>query len=205
MKSTLAIFALSAVLMSGLILLPGINMKSFAISNDQGQLSLANMNFRIGGSFQQVSSEEAAASVAPVKNVTFVAIEKNITLPSGQNVAALTWNGTIPGPTVRVTQGDLLNVKIINHPNNTLIHSLDHHASTISAVPNFGPINVSDSKQYSFIATQPGFFKYHCEGNAVLGMDQHVFQGMVGGVIVDPVDGYTGYEGVSVENGTVMH
>ena len=33
-------------------------------------------------------------------------------------------------------------------------------------------------------------------------MDQHVFQGMVGGVIVDPVDGYTGYEGVGVENGT---
>ncbi len=81
---------------------------------------------------------------------------------------------------------------------------MDHHASTISAVPNFGPINVSDSKQYTFVATQPGFFKYHCEGNGVLAMDQHVFQGMVGGVIVDPVDGYTGYEGVGVENGT-MH
>ena len=34
--------------------------------------------------------------------------------------------------------GDILNVNIINHPNNTLIHSLDHHASTISAVPAFG-------------------------------------------------------------------
>ena len=154
MKSKLAIFALSAVLMSGLILLPGINMKSFAISNDeQGQLTLANMNLVMGGSFQQISTEEASASEAPVKNVTFVAIEKNLTLPSGQSVAALTWNGTIPGPTVRVTQGDVLNVNIINHPNNTLIHSLDHHASTISAVPNFGPINVSDSKQYSFVAT----------------------------------------------------
>ncbi len=80
MKSTLAIFALSAVLMSGLILLPGINMKSFAISNEQGQLTLANMNLVMGGSFQQISTEEAAESEAPVKNVTFVAIEKNITL-----------------------------------------------------------------------------------------------------------------------------
>ena len=51
MKSKLAIFALSAVLMSGLILLPGINMKSFAISNEQGQLTLANMNLVMGGSF----------------------------------------------------------------------------------------------------------------------------------------------------------
>ena len=204
MKSKLAIFALSAVLMSGLILLPGINMKSsFAISNpnDQGQLTLANMNLRMGG-LQQISTEEAAESEAPVKNVTFVAYETNLTLPSGQVVNAETWNGTIPGPTVRVNQGDILNVNIINYPTNKLIHSLDHHASTISAVPNFGPINVSDSKEYTFVASQPGVFKYHCEGNAVLGMDQHVFQGMVGIVIVDPADGYTGYEGVTIENGT---
>ncbi|HEX5905111.1 MAG TPA: multicopper oxidase domain-containing protein [Candidatus Nitrosocosmicus sp.] len=203
MKSTLAFFALSAVLMSGLIFLPGINMKSFAISNEQSHLTLDNINFQLpGGAFQQISTEEAEESDAPVRNVTFVALEKNLTLPSGQTVAAMTWNGTIPGPTIRVTQGDVLNINVINHPNNSLIHSLDHHASTISAVPNFGPINVSDSLQYSFVATQPGFFKYHCEGNAVLTMDEHVFQGMVGGVIVDPQVGYTGYEGVGVENGT---
>lgn len=203
MKSTLAIFALSAVLMSGLILLPGINMKSFAISNEQSQLTLANMNLVMGGGFQQISTEEAEESEAPERNVTFVALEKNITLNDGKNISAMTWNGTIPGPTLRVTVGDILHVNIINHPNNTQIHSLDHHASTISAVPNFGPINVSDSLQYSFVATAPGFFKYHCEGNGVLAMDEHVFQGMVGGVIVDPVDGYTGYEGVGIENGTM--
>jgi len=188
--------------MSGLILLPGINMKSLAVPYEQGKFAFSDLNFVMNGGVKQISTEEAEESDAPVRNVTFVAVEKNLTLPSGQSVAALTWNGTIPGPTVRVTQGDVLNVNIINHPNNTLIHSLDHHASTISAVPNFGPINVSDSKQYSFVATQPGFFKYHCEGNAVLTMDQHVFQGMVGGVIVDPQVGYTGYEGVGVENGT---
>ncbi len=203
MKSTLAVFALSAVLMSGLILLPGINMKSFAISGQQGQLTLADMNLVMGGSFKQISTEEAEESEAPQLNVTFVALEKNITLNDGTNISAMTWNGTIPGPTVRMTVGDILNVNIINHPNNTLIHSLDHHASTISAVPAFGAINVSDSKQYSFVASQPGFFKYHCEGNNVLTMDEHVFQGMVGGVIVDPVDGYTGYEGVGIENGTL--
>lgn len=202
MKSTLAVFAISAVLMSGLILLPGINMKSFAISNEQGQLTLDNIDFRLGGSFQQISTEDVEESEAPVKNVTFVAIEKNLTLPSGEHINAFTWNGTIPGPTVRVTQGDVLNVKIINHPNNTQPHSLDHHASTISAVPNFGAINISDTKEYSFVATQPGVFKYHCEGVNVLDMDRHVFQGMVGIVIVDPQVGYTGYEGVGVENGT---
>ena len=203
MKNTVAIFALSAVLMSGLILLPGINMKSFAISNEQSHLTLDNINLVMGGGFQQISTEEAEESEAPVRNVTFVALEKNITLSDGTNISAMTWNGTIPGPTIRVAVGDVLNVNIINAANNTQIHSLDHHASTISAVPNFGPINVSESLQYSFVASQPGFFKYHCEGNGVLAMDEHVFQGMVGGVIVDPVDGYTGYEGVGIENGTL--
>ena len=79
--------------------------------------------------------------------MVYVAIEKNLTLPDGTKFNALTWNGTIPGPTVRLTQGDIVNVTIINPTNNTLIHSLDHHASTISAVPNFGPINVGASKQ----------------------------------------------------------
>jgi nitrite reductase (NO-forming) len=186
--------------MSGLILLPGINMKSLAISD---------LNLKMDGSFKQISTESGGSdsNVAPVKNITFVAVEKNLTLPSGQHINALTWNGTIPAPLVRVTQGDLLTITIINPTNttvinNTLIHSMDHHASTLSAVPNFGPIQPGENKTYSFVATQPGFFYFHCEGNAVLTMDQHAFQGMVGGVIVDPADGYTGYETVGVENAT---
>jgi nitrite reductase (NO-forming) len=121
--------------MSGLILLPGINMKSFAISNEQSQLTLANMNLVMGGGFQQISTEEAEEaeeSEAPERNVTFVALEKNITLNDGKNISAMTWNGTIPGPTLRVTVGDILHVNIINHPNKTQIHSLDHNASTIT-------------------------------------------------------------------------
>ena len=58
---------------------------------------------------------------------------------------------TIPGPTVRLTQGDTVHVTILNPTNNTLIHSYDSHASTISAVPNFGPINPGASKNFTFI------------------------------------------------------
>lgn len=206
MKSTLAIVAISAVLLSGLVFMPGVKMNAFSLSStqSQGQLTLADLNFNLGPGFIPVTSSSPSSSSSDAKtvNVTFVAYETNVTLPSGQVVQAETWNGTIPGPTVRVTQGDVLNVHIINHPNNKLIHSLDHHAATISAVPNFGPINVSKSKDYSFVATMPGAFKYHCEGNAVLGMDQHVFQGMVGTVIVDPKEGYTGYTTTGVKNGT---
>ncbi len=180
MKNTLAFIAISAILLSGLVYLPGINMGAYS---------------------QEEDAEDTTGS--PV-TVTYVAVEKNITLPSGDNVQAMTWNGTIPGPTVRVNQGDNVTVQIQNPTNNSLIHSYDSHASTVSAIPNFGPIKPGENKTFSFLATQPGAFKIHCEGNAVLGMDEHVFQGMVGLMLVDPEEGYDGYETVSGVNGSVI-
>ncbi len=171
MKSTLALIAISAVLLSGLVFMPGVNMNAYS---------------------QQAQPTQQAQSVQPtgkVVNVVYQSVEKNLTLPDGQQVKALTWNGTIPGPTLRLTQGDMVNITITNPTNNTLIHSLDTHASTVSAVPNFGPINPGESKNFTFLATQPGVFKVHCEGNGVLGMDQHVFQGMVSTMLVDPQNG----------------
>jgi nitrite reductase (NO-forming) len=155
-----------------------------------------DLNFVVGPGLTDVAEQTAQTMVkqgANIKQVTFVAYDEEVTLPQGNKVQALTFNGTVPSPTIRVTQGDILNVTIINYPKNKLIHSIDHHASIISAVPNFGPVNVGAKKSFEFVATQPGFFKYHCEGNGVLGMDQHVFSGMSGGVIVDPAKGYTGY------------
>jgi nitrite reductase (NO-forming) len=141
----------------------------------------------------KVTQDISAKDPSRVHNITLIAKEENLTLPQGNNIAAYTWNGTVPSPTIRVTQGDLLNITIVNLPTNTQPHSLDMHASEISAVPNYGAILPGQERSYAFIATQPGFFKYHCEGNAVLAMDQHVFSGMAGGVIVDPANGYTGY------------
>ncbi len=182
MKSKLAIFAISAILLSGLVFLPGVNMNAYS------QAQIAKQNSK------------------PIINLLYVAVEKNLTLPDGTKFNAMTWNGTIPGPTVRLTQGDIVHVTIKNPSTQKLIHSYDTHASTISAVPNFGPINPGASKNFTFVASQPGVFKVHCEGNGVLTMDQHVFSGMVATMIVDPANGYTGYttkSGVTGDNVTV--
>jgi nitrite reductase (NO-forming) len=156
--------------------------------------------------YSQAPAPQAAAPVVQptsgkMVNLLYIAKERNFTLPDGTKFDALTWNGTIPGPVVRLTQGDTVHVTIQNPTNNTLIHSLDTHASTISAVPNFGAISPGASKNWTFIASQPGVFKLHCEGNNVLTMDQHVFSGMVTTMIVDPKNGYTGYQSVSGATG----
>ncbi|HEY6534199.1 MAG TPA: multicopper oxidase domain-containing protein [Candidatus Nitrosocosmicus sp.] len=177
MKSTLAIIAISAILLIGMVFIPGMNMKAYSQSQQDKQ------------------------TASPVRNLVYIAVEKNLTLPDGTTFHALTWNGTIPGPTVRLTQGDTVHVTIVNPTGNKLIHSFDTHASIISAVPNFGPINPGSTKNFTFIATQPGVFKVHCEGNGVLTMDQHVFSGMVMTMIVDPAHGYTGYTTVNSATG----
>jgi nitrite reductase (NO-forming) len=149
------------------------------------------------GGFQQVSMATAASMMkngTHEHKVSLVAYETNLTLPQGNLIHAMTFNGTVPAPIIRVTQGDIINVTLLNDPKNKNPHSLDNHAAIISAVPNFGPVNPGQERSYAFVATQPGFFKYHCEGVAVINMDQHVFSGMVGGVIVDPANGYTGYK-----------
>src|SRR5215469_14241195 len=194
------------ILVAGLMLLPavskGMAMSMTAIPELSTLLKPTStqgggLNFAMDSAgFTQVSMQTADNMVKkgdPIHKYSLVAYETDLKLPQNVTIHAMTFNGTVPGPTVRVTQGDLVNVTLINYPKNTTPHSLDNHAALISAVPNFGPIGPGWERSYHFIATQPGFFKYHCEGIGVISMDQHVFSGMAGGVIVDPLHGYTPY------------
>src|SRR5690554_783560 len=157
---------------------------------------IGGLNLVLPAAFGQVSTESAQQlkeSGAPVRKFTLIAYETEIALPTGENTSRLTFNGTDPAPTLRARQGELIEITMINHPDNIRLHSVDHHAATISAVPNFGAVDIGQNKTYTFVAKQPGFFKYHCGGEDVLGMDEHVFSGMVGGFIVDPANGYGSY------------
>lgn len=136
----------------------------------------------------QVAVEQAAGRT--VHQVTLTAESVKLPIPGGQMYDGMTFDGQVPGPTIRVTQGDVIEVTL-NVPSTEMTgHSLDMHASRISAVPNFGPVMPGKSNTYAFIAQTPGAFKYHCEGVGVIGMDQHVLSGMYGMVIVDPLNGY---------------
>ncbi|MDE1866853.1 MAG: multicopper oxidase domain-containing protein [Thaumarchaeota archaeon] len=136
----------------------------------------------------QVATEKANGRT--VHEVTLTAQSVDLPIPGGKMYHAMTFNGQVPGPTIRVTQGDIVEVTL-NVPSTELTgHSLDMHAGRISAVPNFLAVMPGKSNTYAFIANTPGAFKYHCEGVNVIGMDQHVLSGMYGMVIVDPLNGY---------------
>ena len=136
----------------------------------------------------QVATEKANGRT--VHEITLTAESVSLPIPGGQMYKAMTFDGQVPGPTIRVTQGDVVEVTL-NVPSTELTgHSLDMHAARISAVPNFGAVMPGKSNTYAYIANTPGAFKYHCEGVGVIGMDQHVLSGMYGMTIVDPLNGY---------------
>jgi nitrite reductase (NO-forming) len=97
-----------------------------------------------------------------------------------------TFNGTVPGPTLRVHVGDTVDVALINPKAAKLGHSVDFHASQVAWNDEMATINPGEKKVYKFTATHAGFFMYHCGTSPAL---HHIGNGMYGGIIVEPKGG----------------
>ncbi len=116
---------------------------------------------------------------------------ESVELPllGGKTYNAMTFNGQVPGPTLRVTQGDVVKMTLTIPEDEVTGHGNDMHASQMSA-SYFESINPGESTTYCYIAEAAGIFKYHCSGVKLMAMDQHVLSGMYGIAIVDPANGY---------------
>lgn len=99
-----------------------------------------------------------------------------------------TYEGAIPGPLIRVKQGDKVEINLHNHPDNGNSHSIDLHAAVVDVLDEFGEVKPGDSKQFTFNADYPGVFIYHCGADS---MAEHIGRGMYGVIIVDPKEGYS--------------
>ncbi len=129
-----------------------------------------------------------AAWSATVK-VTMHAKETKVTIDNkGTEYPAWTFDGTIPGPVIRVTQGDTVEFELINDATNKESHSMDFHAAVVDVLDEFAPIKPGQSKKFKFDAKYPGTFMYHCGS---MPMHQHIARGMYGVIIVDPKGGFT--------------
>lgn len=132
------------------------------------------------------------------KLVEFTIIAQSVDLPimgstpdSLKVYHAMTWNGQVPGPTLRVTQGDVVKFTVTVPSNEIFPHGRSIHAAkSSSVVPGALAIQPGQSRTTYFVAEKPGVFKYHCTGINVIDMDRHVLSGMYGLIIVDPVEGY---------------
>lgn len=102
---------------------------------------------------------------------------------AGSEMTAFTFNGEIPGPVIRVTEGDIIEFTLENNSKNKKSHSIDFHAARVNVLNEFAPIKPGETKTFSFPATTPGVFYYHCGASP---MQEHIARGMFGVIIVDP-------------------
>ncbi|WP_166244426.1 multicopper oxidase domain-containing protein [Paenibacillus turpanensis] len=110
----------------------------------------------------------------------------NIEISKGETYNAWTFNGTVPGPVLRIKEGDVLTFTLKNKDPN-LAHSMDFHA--VHAAPSAKFIDVQPNEQgtFTYPANTPGVFMYHCGTKPVLA---HIANGMYGMIIVEPKNGY---------------
>lgn len=94
-------------------------------------------------------------------------------------------NRSVPGPTIRVTEGDIVEVIVQN--NGTIPHGASIHAAYTQTSKYLGQIPARQSKSIKFKATIPGVYLYHCApgGHAI---PMHVMFGQYGMIIVEPAE-----------------
>jgi nitrite reductase (NO-forming) len=120
--------------------------------------------------------------------VTMTAKEVNVTVDGkGTQMAAWTFDGTIPGPVVRVDEGDTVDFTLNNPAENKNSHAIDFHAAQVNVLDEFAPVKPGESKHFKFEAKVPGVFMYHCGASPMV---QHIARGMYGIIIVNPKGGY---------------
>ncbi len=155
--------------------------------------------------FAETDCGALEASGRMVHNFDLTGESVELPIMGGKTYNAMTFNQQVPGPTLRVTQGDVVKMTLTIPTDEVTGHGNDMHASQISAAA-FDSINPGESKTFCYIAQIPGVYKYHCSGVHLLGMDQHVLSGMYGIAIVDPLNGYKKLmtENTAVEGGKVV-
>ncbi len=97
---------------------------------------------------------------------------------------AWVYNGRIPGPTLRATEGDLIRIHFANgssHPHTMHFHGI--HGASMDGVPGAGQIGRGETFTYEFVARPFGCHLYHCHS---FPLKRHIHKGLYGTFIVDP-------------------
>lgn len=127
----------------------------------------------------------AAPAAAAHKSFTLTVQNQRITIGTGLSYDAWTYNGTVPGPVLRVRQGDEVTMRLVDPT--PMAHGLDTHAAEIAPNLHFAAPGRQRNWTYTFHAEVPGAFLYQCSAIPML---SHVANGMYGMMIVDPRSGW---------------
>lgn len=113
-----------------------------------------------------------------------VAVDKEIEIAPRLFFPAWTYNGRVPGPTLRVGEGDRVRIRFVNagtHPHTMHFHGI--HSARMDGVPGAGEAKPGESFIYEFDAFPFGCHLYHCHS---VPLKRHIHKGLYGAFIIDP-------------------
>ena len=135
-----------------------------------------------------IASNRQPASVPAykpgVQRLVIDVFEKDVEIAPGVVQRVWTYGPRVPGPVIRVRVGDTVKTTLRNR--GSLPHSIDFHAARIAPNRAFRDVKPGESFSFSFKATMPGVFMYHCGTAPVV---HHIANGMYGMIIVEPKEG----------------
>ncbi|HUP00138.1 MAG TPA: multicopper oxidase domain-containing protein [Gemmatimonadota bacterium] len=120
-----------------------------------------------------------------LREYDFVALDREIEIAPGVWFPAWTYNGRVPGPTIRATEGDRIRVYFHNagsHPHT--IHFHGFHRADMDGVLEI--VDPGARFVYEFDADPFGLHLYHCHTTP---LRRHIHKGLYGTFIVDPASG----------------
>ena len=130
-------------------------------------------------------TESTLPSGQTVREYTLVAVDKQIEVAPGVYFDAWTFNGQVPGPTLRCNEGDRLRIHFTNagsHPHTIHFHGI--HAANMDGV--FEIVEPGGSYLYEFDAAPAGVQVYHCHA---VPLKRHIHKGLYGMFLIDPPGG----------------
>lgn len=114
-------------------------------------------------------------------------VEVTGVLADGTTFEYFTFDGTVPGPMLRVRQGDTVEFYLNNDEQSLFPHSIDLHAVT---GPGGGAVYTQTvpggETSFVFQAINPGLYVYHCATSSI---PHHISSGMYGLILVEPPGG----------------
>jgi manganese oxidase len=128
--------------------------------------------------------ETPRADGSLLREYQFVAVDREIEIAPGVFFPAWTFNGQVPGPTIRATEGDRVRVTFLNqgtHPHTIHFHGW-HHPDMDGSMPEH-QVMPGAKFVYEFDAEPFGLHLYHCHA---LPLKRHIHKGLYGAFLVDP-------------------
>jgi nitrite reductase (NO-forming) len=134
------------------------------------------------GTAPPVSPDAPPRSSEHLHRIRLEISDATIDIAANVKYDAWTFGGRVPGPFIRITQGDTVDFTLVNKA--TMPHSMDFHAAELAPSKHYTNVSPNDSIHYRFVPHVPGVFLYHC-GTAPTAA--HIANGMYGALIVDPL------------------